>query len=99
MLHRSGVGRKVHHRGAARRRHTRIKPHAYIGEGRHDGATTLLSRAVVVRSESGRESWRSGEEREEKVKNDLGIGHAAAVGIFIPARTMDVRRIKMDGSD
>ena len=76
-----------------------VKPHACNGEGRHDGATTLLSRAIVVRSESGRESRHHDEEREEQVKNDLGFGRAATFDVFIPARTTDVRRIKMDGSD
>ena len=43
----------------------------------------FLSRAVVVRSESGRESQRRGEEREENEKNDLGFGRAAVVAVFI----------------
>ena len=53
----------------------------------------LLSRAIVVRSKSGIESRRSDEEREEKVKNELGFGRAAAVGIFMRAITMGDRLI------
>ena len=43
----------------------------------------FLSRAIVVRSESGRESQRHAEEREENEKNDLGFRRATVIAVFI----------------